>query len=132
MVYPHNTAHHVPRRQGRSERRGTPFVTGYNTRVSNFAWFAMEDIHCTLQRMLRNNGGLSFLRGRLGLQAVVDNHTIDEGLRREGWDVTKRYTCGQGPVIVRQLARRAPKRALSDLNCIHVLSQRFKIRKRRA
>ena len=25
--------------------------------------------------MLRNNGGLSLLRGRLGVQVVVDNHT---------------------------------------------------------
>ena len=35
--------------------------------------------------MLRNRGGLSLLRGRLGVQVVVDNHTIDDSLRREGW-----------------------------------------------
>ena len=35
---------------------------------------------------------------------MVDNHTIDDTLRREGWDVTKRSMRGQGPVTVRQLA----------------------------
>ena len=39
---------------------------------------------------LRNGGGLSLLRGRLGVEVVVDNHPIDDSLRREGWDVTKR------------------------------------------
>ena len=33
---------------------------------------------------------------------------------------------------MRQPAERARKRALSDLNYVHVLSQRFRIRKRRA
>ena len=30
-----------------------------------------------LKRMLRNSGGLSLLRGRLGAQVLVDNHAID-------------------------------------------------------
>ena len=51
---------------------------------------------------------------RLGVQIVVDNHTIDDSLRREGWDVTKRSMRGQGPVTVRQLARPA-------LNYVRVL-----------
>ena len=65
------------------------------------------------KRMLRNSGGLSLLRGRLGVQVVVDNPTIDDSLRAEGWDITKRSMRGQGPVTVQQLARRARKRALS-------------------
>ena len=45
--------------------------------------------------MLRNSGGLSLLRGRLGLQVVVDDHTIDDSLRRKRWDRTKRSMRGQ-------------------------------------
>ena len=82
--------------------------------------------------MLRNSGGLSLLRGCLGVQVVVDNHTIDDSLRAEGWDVTKRSMRGQGPVTVQQLARGAHKRALSDLNYVHTLSQRFRRRKQQA
>ena len=64
---------------------------------------------------------------------MVDNHTIDDSLRREGWDVTKRSMCGQGPMIqnVRQLASRTRKRALSDFNYVHILKQRFRICKQR-
>ena len=100
--------------------------------LSKISCFAMEGSHHRLKCMLRNRGGLSLLRGRLGVQVVVDNHTIDDSPRREGWDVTKRSMHGQGPVAVRQLARRAHKRALSDLNYAHVLSQRFRLRKRLA
>ena len=83
--------------------------------------------------MLRNSGGLSLLRGRLGVHVVVGNHTVDDSLRREGWDGTKRSMCGQGPVTMRHLARRARKRTLSDLNYVQVLSQHFRRRpKRRA
>ena len=81
--------------------------------------------------MLRNSGGLSLLRGRLGVQVAVVNHTIDDSLRREGWDVTKRSMPGQGPVTVRHLVRRARKRALSDLNYVQVLSQCFRRRRKR-
>ena len=81
--------------------------------------------------MLRNSGGLSLLRGRLGVQVVVDNHAIDDSLRAEGWDVTQRSMRGQGPATVQQLARQARKRALSDLNYVHTLTQRFRRRKQR-
>ena len=91
----------------------------------------MKGSHRRLKRMLRNSGGLSLLRGRLGVQVVVDNHTIDDSLCAEGWDVTKRSMRGQGPVTVQQLARRARKRALSDLNYVHTLTQRFRCRKQR-
>ena len=60
--------------------------------------------------MLRNSGALSLLRGRLGVQVVVDNHTIDDSLHAQGWDVTKRSMCQQGSVTVQQLARWARKR----------------------
>ena len=43
-----------------------------------------------MKHMLRNGGGLSLLRGRLGPQVVVDNHAIDDSLRRQGWDPRKR------------------------------------------
>ena len=71
--------------------------------LSKFSCFAMEGSHRRLKRMLRNSGGLSLLRGRLGMHVVVDNHTIDDSLRLEGWDVAKRSMRGQGPVTVRQL-----------------------------
>ena len=90
--------------------------------LSKFSCFAMEGNHRRLMRMLRNSGGLSLLRGRLGVQVVVDNHTIDDNLRGEGWDVTKRSMRGQGPVTMRHLSRRASKRAFSDLNYAQVLA----------
>ena len=99
--------------------------------LSQFSCFTMEGSHRRLKRMLRNSGGLSLLRGRLGVKVVVDNHTIDDSLCAEGWDVTKRSMRGQGPVTVHQLARRARKRALSDLNYVHTLTQRFRRRKQR-
>ena len=46
--------------------------------VSKFACFTMEGSRRRLKRMLRKNGGLSLLQGKLGLQVVVDNYTIDE------------------------------------------------------
>ena len=72
--------------------------------LSKFSCFAMEGSHRRLKRMLRHSGGLSLLCGCLGVQVVVDNHTIDDSLRAEGWDVTKRSM--QGPVTVQHLARR--------------------------
>ena len=99
--------------------------------ASKFACFAMEGSHRRLKRMLRNNGGLSLLRGKLGLQVVVDNHTIDDSLRREGWDPTKRSMRGQGPLSVRLLAARARRKALSDLGYVTTLQQRFRARNRR-
>ena len=93
--------------------------------LSKFSCFAMEGSHRGPKGMVRNSGGLSLLRGRSGVEVMVVNHTIDDSLRREGWDVTKRPMCGQGPVVVRQLARRARKRALSDLNYVQFLSECF-------
>ena len=49
--------------------------------LSKFSCFAMEGSHRRLKRMLCNSGGLSLLRGRLGVQVVVDNHSIDDNLR---------------------------------------------------
>ena len=40
--------------------------------------------------MLLNSVGLSLLRGRLGVQVVVDNHTIDDTIAAHGQDSTKR------------------------------------------
>ena len=48
--------------------------------LSKFLCLAMEASHRKLKRMLRNSGGRSLLRGRLGVQVVVDNHTIDDSL----------------------------------------------------
>ena len=67
----------------------------------------MEGSHRRLKRMLHNSWGLSLLHGRLGVQVVVDNHTIDDSLRAEWWNVTKRSMRGQGPLTVQRLARRA-------------------------
>ena len=80
--------------------------------------------------MLRNSGGLSLLRGRLGLQVVVDDHTIDDSLRRKRWDRTKRSMRGQGPISVRLLLPRARRKALSDLGYVKTLQQRFWAHKR--
>ena len=68
--------------------------------LSKFSCFAMEGSHRRLKRMLRNSGGLSLLRGRLGVHVVVENHIIDDCLRAEGWDITNRSMRGQGPVTV--------------------------------
>ena len=99
--------------------------------LSKFSCFAMEGGRRRLKRMLRNSGVLSLLRGRLGVQVVVDTHTIDDSLREEGWDVAKRSMRGQGPLTVQQFARRARTRVLSDLNHVHTLCQRFRRRKQR-
>ena len=56
--------------------------------LSKFSCFAMEGSHQRLKCMLRNSGGLSLLRGRLGVQVVVNNHTIDDSLWLHGWDAT--------------------------------------------
>ena len=70
--------------------------------LSKFSCFAIEGTHPRLKRMLRNTGGLSLLRGRLGLQVVADNHTIDDSLVAHGWDATKRAQHGQGPISVQR------------------------------
>ena len=85
-----------------------------------------------MKRMLRNSGGLSLLCGRLGVRVVVDNHTIDGSLRREGWDVTQRPMHGQSLVTVRHLASRARKKAPSDVTYVRTPKQLFRCRKRQA
>ena len=52
--------------------------------VSKFSCFAMEGSHRRLKRMLHNSGGLSLHRGRLEVQVVVDNHTINDSLWSHG------------------------------------------------
>ena len=100
--------------------------------LSKFSCFAMEGSHRRLKRMLRKSGSLSLVLGRLGVHIVADNQTIDDSLCAEGRDLTKRSMRPQGPVTVQQLARRVRKRALSDLNYVHTLGQRFRRRKQRA
>ena len=63
--------------------------------LSKFSCFAMKGIHRRLKHLLRNSRGLSLLRGRVGVQVVVDKHYIDECLRAEGWDVAKRSMHGK-------------------------------------
>ena len=63
--------------------------------------------------MLRNGGGLSLLWGRLGLQVVVDNYTINDSLAAHGWDATKRAQHGQGPISVQRYVTRTGTRFLT-------------------
>ena len=44
----------------------------------------MKGSHRRPNSMSRNSDGLSLWRGMLGVQVVVDNHTIGDNLRREG------------------------------------------------
>ena len=43
-----------------------------------------------VKRLLRNSGGVSLPNDRLGLQCVVDNHTLGDNLRKDGWEVESR------------------------------------------
>ena len=99
--------------------------------LSKFSCSAMEGSHRRLKRMLRNSGGLSLLRGRLGVQVVVDNHTIDDSLWLHGWDATKRAQHGQGPISVQTYASRTRRRLLTDMQHLQTLQRRFRCRKRR-
>ena len=36
-----------------------------------------------LKRITRNNGGVSLLHGKMGLQYLVDNHTSDDNLQED-------------------------------------------------
>ena len=76
--------------------------------------------------MLRNIGGLSLLRGRLGVQVVVDNHTIDNSLWLHGWDATKRAQHRQGPISVQTYASRTRRRLLPDMQYLQTLQRRFR------
>ena len=48
--------------------------------------------------MLRTTGGVSLLRGSLGVQVVVGNRTIDDHLTAHGQGAPKRAHHGQGKV----------------------------------
>ena len=76
--------------------------------------------------MLRNIGGLSLLRERLGVQVVVDNHTIDDSLAAHGWDVTKRAQHGQGPISVPRYASHTRRRLVIDVQHLRTLERRFR------
>ena len=90
--------------------------------LSKLLCFAMVGSLHRLKPMPRNSKGLSLVRGCLGVQVVAYNHIIDDSLRREGSEVIKRSMRGQLPVTMRQLARHASRRALSDLHYLHVVS----------
>ena len=99
--------------------------------LSKFSCFTMEGSQRRVKRMLRNSGGLSLLRGRLGVQVVVDNHTIDDSLWSHGWDATKRAQNGQGPISVQRYASRTRRRLLTDMQHLQTLERRFPCRKKR-
>ena len=99
--------------------------------LSKFSCFAMEGSHRRLHRMLRNSGGLSLLRGRLGVQVVVDNHTIDDSLWSHGSDATKSAQHGQGPLSVKAYASHTCRRLLTDMQHLQTLQQQFRCRKKR-
>ena len=99
--------------------------------LSKFSCFAVEGSHRRLERMLRNSGGLSLLRGRLGVQVAVDNHTIDDSLWSHGRDATKRGQHGQGPMSVQTYASRTRRQLLTDMQHHQTLQRRFRCRKKR-
>ena len=99
--------------------------------LSKFSCFAMEGSHRRLKRMLRNSGGLSLLRGRLRVQVVVDNHTIDDSLWLLGWDATKRAQHGQGPISVQTYASRTRRRLLTDMQYLPILQRWLRCCKKR-
>ena len=80
--------------------------------------------------MLRNSGGLSLLQGRLGVQVVVDNHTIDDSLWSHGWDATKKAQNGQGTMSVQRYLSCTRRRLLNDMQHLETLEQRFRCRKK--
>ena len=99
--------------------------------MSKFSRFAMEGSHRRLKHMLRNSGGLSLLQGRLGVQVVVDNHTIDDSVAAHGWDASKRAKSGQGPVSGQRYGSGKRRRLLTDMQHLQTLEWRFRCRKRR-
>ena len=82
--------------------------------------------------MLRNSGGVGILRNRLGLQAVVDNHTIDDSLLRKGWDVSCRAAKAQGAVKGSQFWRYRNTVRQAKLTATHVALARIRQRAREA
>ena len=81
--------------------------------------------------MMCDSGGLSLLRGKLGVQVVVDNHSIDDSLAAHGWNVTKRAQRGQGPMNVQSYVSRANKRLLTNMDHLRTLEKWFQCRERR-
>ena len=63
--------------------------------LARLSCFSLEGSHVTLKRMLRNSGGVSLLHDKLGLQCVVDNYTLDDNLRKEGWDTLSKAVTKQ-------------------------------------
>ena len=63
--------------------------------IAKLSCFALEGSHVRLKRRLTNSGGVSLLNDRSGLQCVVDNHTLDDNLRKEGWEVESRAVTKQ-------------------------------------
>ena len=80
--------------------------------------------------MLRNSGGLSHLRGRLGAQVVVNNHTIHDSLWSPGWDATKRAQHGQGPRSVQTYPSRTRRQLVTNIQHLQTLQRRFPCRKK--
>ena len=80
--------------------------------------------------MLGNRGGVTLLRGRLRVQVVVDNHTIDDSLWSHAWDATKRAQNRQGhmSVNVQRYASRTRRRLLTDMQHLQTLHRRFRCR----
>ena len=99
--------------------------------VSQFSCFAMDGSHRRLKRMLRYSGGLSVLRGRPGVQVVVDNHTMDDSLAAHGWDATKRAQHGQGRIIVQRYASHTRRWLLTDMQHLQTLERWFRCRNKR-
>ena len=83
--------------------------------LSKFSCFAMEGSHRGPKRMLRNSRGQSLPQRRLGVQLVVDNHTIDDSFWSHGWDATKGAQHGQGPISVQTYTSRTRRRLLTDV-----------------
>ena len=63
--------------------------------LAKFNCFALERSHVRLKRLLRNREGVSLLNNELGLQCAMDNHTLDDHLRKEGWEVESRAVAKQ-------------------------------------
>ena len=62
-----------------------------------FSCFRMEGSHRRLKSLLRRSGGTAWMGGKMGLQGVVDGHTLDDALAGEGYDTTRRGV-GRGNV----------------------------------
>ena len=61
------------------------YVAKWGT-LASFSCFSPQGSNLQLKRMLRNSGGVSLLHDKFGLQCVVDNHTLDNNLRKQRWD----------------------------------------------